>query len=633
MRTRVALVLLLVWGGMESACVLVTRETEAPAVSTHTAVSTVHAQAPATYYVRTDGGSPAQCSGLVDAPVTGGSSDCAWDHPFRALPPDGAPLLDGGDTLVIAPGSYMMGYGAPGADACESDYPWDCHVPPIPGGPDPAHPTRILGAGWDAGCPDPPELWGTERAGMILNLAGSSNVEIACLEVTDHSGCVEDHTGGLACQREHFPYGEWAADGLYAEDSANVTLRHLDIHGLAVSGIRAGRLTDWTVEDVHIAGNGWVGWEGDIDGDDGNAGTLTFRRWVVEWNGCAETYPGGQPAGCWGQTAGGYGDGVGTGATGGDWIIEDSAFLHNTSDGLDLLYHSLGGRIVLDRVHAEGNAGNQVKVTGQAVITNSVLVGNCAFFEGQPFTHHVDHCRAYGNTLEVVYTGGEHVSVVNSTFYGHGDGLVCGGPREGYACDGSETLVARNNVFLGDTDYYGGDVTFLFYQEGCGDLKLDSDYNMAYSVKNVDCGSSGPYVNSGAHDLCQDPRLAGPFSGEGYGMMPTLDSPAIDAGDDAVCPAVDYRGVSRPLDGDGDGVAVCDIGAYEMPGAAAYLPPVIGSSDFAVHPLPLPGGGQGWGWASARETGIEDARFLSICRSSPSPYRPRTVGPLPHREG
>jgi hypothetical protein len=341
-----------------------------------------------TYYVRPDGGSAAQCTGLVDAayPGSGTSQPCAWDHPFRALPPDDAPRIAGGDTLIIAPAAYMMGYGAPGADNCSAEGAFGCTMPPIPSGADAAHPTRIVGGGWNTGCAHPPQLWGTQRAYQIVNLTDASNVEVACLEITDHSGCVEDHTGGLACVHDTYPFGEWAELGLYAEDSANVRLSQLNIHGLASGGIKAGRLTDWTVEDVRIAGNGLVGWDGDIDGSDSNSGTLTFRRWTVEWNGCGETYPGQQPTGCWAQTAGGYGDGVGTGATGGNWIIEDSRFLHNTSDGLDLLYHQLGGSISLNRVRAEGNAGSQIKVTGSMAITNSVLVGNCAFFEGQSFT-------------------------------------------------------------------------------------------------------------------------------------------------------------------------------------------------------------------------------------------------------
>ena len=211
-----------------------------------------------TWYVHPDGGSPDQCTGLVNAPYPGSGTDqpCAWDHPFRALPPDGTPRIAGGDTLIIGAASYMMGYGAPGADACESDYPWDCYMPPVPSGPDPAHPTRILGEGWDTGCSDPPELWGAERAYMLLNLTDSSNVEIACLEITDHPDCVEFHSGGLACERDTYSFGPWAAIGLYAEDSANVRLHDLNIHGLAHGGVWAGRLTDWTVEDVRIAGNG-----------------------------------------------------------------------------------------------------------------------------------------------------------------------------------------------------------------------------------------------------------------------------------------------------------------------------------------------------------------------------------------
>jgi hypothetical protein len=536
-----------------------------------------------TYYVRLDGGSATQCTGRANAPYPGSGTDqpCAWDHPFRALEPSGelgepgTVRIAGGDTLVIASGSYRMGYGAPGAGNCQSDYPWDCHMPPIPSGPDPAHPTRILGEGWEGGCANPPELWGAERAAYVLNLTDASNVEIACLEITDHSGCVEDHTGGLACERDTYPYGDWAVDGLYAEDSASIHLRDVNIHGLAAAGIRAGRLSNWTVENVRLVGNGWIGWEGDIDGNDSNSGTMLFRHWTVEWNGCGETHPGEQPVGCWDENVGGYGDGVGTGATGGTWIIEDSDILHNTSDGLDLLYHQLGGRVVINRVRAEGNAGNQIKVAGQAVITNSVLVGNCAFFEGKSYTYHVNPCRAEGNTLAVAYTGGEGVSIVNSTFYGQGDGLVGGGPREGYSCTGAETLTARNSIFLGDEEFGNpGDISFLFYQEGCADLELDSDYNLAHSVKNIECGINGVYVNSGAHDLCQDPQLSGPFSGNAYGMTPTSGSPAIDTGDNAVCPSVDILGTARPIDGDENGSAICDRGAYErwVPDAWVYLP-------------------------------------------------------------
>jgi hypothetical protein len=332
------------------------------------------------------------------------------------------------------------------------------------------------------------------------------------------------------------------------------------------------------VEDVRIAANGWVGWEGDVDGQDANAGTLRFRRWTVEWNGCAETYPGGQPTGCWAQSAGGYGDGLGTGTTGGDWIIEDSLFLHNASDGLDLLYHTLGGRVILDRVRAEGNAGNQVKIAGQATVTNSVLVGNCAFFDGQPFTYDVDACRALGNTIEFAYTGAEQVVLLNSTLYGQGDGLVGAGPRDGFTCDGSETLLARNNVFLGDSDYFDpGDVTFLFYQEGCGALQMASDYNVVHRAKNVECGLAGQFVTSGPHDLCQDPLLVGPFSGPAYGLSLTAASPAVDAGDTTACPAIDHHRLPRPVDGDGDGQALCDAGAYEWRpfSSSIYLPFVI----------------------------------------------------------
>jgi hypothetical protein len=506
--------------------------------------------ASSTYYVRTDGGSPTQCTGLADAPYPGSGTGqpCAWDHPFRVLPPGGSPRISGGDTLVIGAGSYRMGYGAPGDGNCDSDYPWDCHMPPIPSGPDSAHPTRILGDGWDTGCTNPPELWGAERASMILNLTDASNVEIGCLEITDHSACVEFHSGGLTCERDAYPYGDWAADGLYAEDSADVHLRHLNIHGLAAAGVRAGRLTDWTVEDVRVAGNGWVGWEGDIEGDDSNSGTLTFRRWTVEWNGCGETWPGGQPTGCWAQTAGGYGDGVGTGATGGDWTIEDSRFLHNTSDGLDLLYHNQGGSVLLRRVWAEGNAGDQIKTAGPTTVENVIAVSNCGFFEGQSFTHDVDNCRAGGSAIALTLGAGDQASVVNSTVTGQGDCLVIAECMGGDTCDGSEAILLRNTIFQGNPEFgQPGDTTCLTWY-GTAHDPFTIDHAIISEVK-------------GTPDPCPTDSLCDTSPGlvdsdiDTFDAHPLASSPAIDAGVASDAPADDFDGFPR--------YGVPDVGAYE----------------------------------------------------------------------
>src|SRR5205823_2750157 len=40
-------------------------------------------------------------------------------------------------------------------------------------------------------------------------------------------------------------------------------------------------------------------------------------------------------------------------------------------------------------------------------------------------------------------------------------------------------------------------------------------------------------------------------------------SQAIDAADNGTCAATDQRGVMRPKDGDGNGSAICDMGAFE----------------------------------------------------------------------
>jgi len=100
----------------------------------------------ATYHVRTDGGAGDQCAGATDAayPGSGTGQACAWSHPFWSLDSNGNWKLTGGDTLLIHPGSYRMGFGAPNTGWCSSDGAWDCHLPSLPSGTSSENPTRLL---------------------------------------------------------------------------------------------------------------------------------------------------------------------------------------------------------------------------------------------------------------------------------------------------------------------------------------------------------------------------------------------------------------------------------------------------------------------------------------------------------
>ena len=400
-----------------------------------------------TYYVRADGGTLSQCTGLANTPYpgTGTAQNCAWHHPFDALPPQGdganpAVALHGGDTLIIGAGSFRDGCERTGCGntypACNQNWSWDCFMASVPSGTS-GQPTRILGAGWDQGCSAPPQLWRSEQSEQVISLNGSSNVTQGCLELTDHISCIESHLGRTspyACNRSTPPFGPWASRGIYAKDAANVTLQDLNIHGMANRGILAGRLTNWTVSRVKIIANGWGGWDGDLAEPAGssNSGQMLFQSVEVGFNGCGETWPDKQIVGCWGQQEGGYGDGLGTTTTGGNWIFENSYFHHNTQDGLDLLYANTTATITVKQSHAEGNAGNQIKLAGSPTVQDSVIVGNCSYFQGKynmsgdnsaGANTAGDLCRAMGNALVLSVQPTLKALVQYNTIAGEGDCL------------------------------------------------------------------------------------------------------------------------------------------------------------------------------------------------------------------
>jgi hypothetical protein len=81
-------------------------------------------------------------------------------------------------------------------------------------------------------------------------------------------------------------------------------------------------------------------------------------------------------------------------------------------------------------------------------------------------------------------------------------------------------------------------------------------------------GSCVPPVAAGAPgDRTGDPLFGSPYTtaaGTRYLFPLQAGSPAVDAANNYGCPAVDELWTARPLDGNGDGKAVCDIGAFEL---------------------------------------------------------------------
>lgn len=575
------------------------------------------------YFVRPDGGTLEQCLGTTDTAYNKDNPDqnCAVQHIFELLDPENQiSNINGGDIITIknnldgSQAEYELGrHGKYIAKKCFETQNYDCSMPSIPAGTL-ENPTIIRGETWDNNCSSPPQLWGSGRAKYLFTLENTSNINIQCLNITDHSSCIgasQFPNQALICDREK-PYDKPFADiGIYIADSENINLTDVTIEGLS-SGIKAGRVGNITLLRTKLHANYSAGWNGDIAKDNSsNHGTITFKDSAITFSGCGIIYNPedplhGTPHACARQDIKGYGDGIGTANTGGDWIFDNTQVMHNSSDGIDLLYHVNGGKITIKNSRIEGNAGNAVKASGNTEIINNLIIGNCAWNSRQvdDIGKEGEICRAGGNAISIHYTHPDtEIYIINNTVYSEGDILLETGNRTGQT-DGNQALYIVNNVFYALIDYGKGTENSAMYYTKEPFPHLQIHNNLIHMPKNFNApctnfpsnipndGVAGPCTNSGGSayfdnddfTVISNPHLPEINLGTRYTAFDSaslereanhpypLDntSPVINAGYTNVVggvsiPTTDYYGKAR--------VGAPDIGAIEY--ISRPTPPTI----------------------------------------------------------
>ncbi|MBU1661106.1 MAG: M4 family metallopeptidase [Chloroflexi bacterium] len=271
----------------------------------------------------------------------------------------------------------------------------------------------------------------------------------------------------------------------------------------------------------------------------------------------------------------------------GDLTIQDSTLKDNVSDTNGGAMWSEGTLNVSNTTFSNNdsdvNGGAIYLRYGTATIVNSTFSGNIADGDGGGIASNYTDVTLNNVTIF------DNIADNDEAVWGDGGGIIV----IGGTVDFSNTVIAGNE----DTTGEAPDCNVI----SAGVLQ-SQDYNLIQDTTG--CTISGTTTNN---IYGQDPLLAALVNNGGHSdtHVLTVSSPAIDSanpstpsGLDFTCEETDQRGVNRPQNGDGDEIAVCDMGAYEVEGAAlttcgGVFPAVKDSSIFDYMPDTSYGDGSG----------------------------------------
>jgi CSLREA domain-containing protein len=340
-----------------------------------------------------------------------------------------------------------------------------------------------------------------------------------------------------------------------------------------------------------------------------NFGNLTLTNSTVNGNVVGGSYP----------DNGGRGGGIFHGASGiatltNSTVSGNSTTIYGRGGGID----SLGDLILTDSTvsgnYAERGGGisnyrGDLSLTNSTVSNNSARVAAGGVISGDNYheaTMTLTNSTVSGNDAQ--YIGGifnvGYLAVTDSTVSENtaqiGSGGIASSGEEADATITNSTVSGNTTVGGsggGITSFFGATMTLINSTvsgnssnlSGGGIAEINGIANLYLTntivADNLPDNCSPNNINSLGHNLTDDTSCGftatgdlvvadamlyplGNFGGPTKTHHPMTGSPAIDAANNASCPATDQRGEARPFDGDDppDGFADCDIGSVE------YLP-------------------------------------------------------------